>query len=296
MLVSLHGGLGNQLFKFFAALNYKIANNLTELVLDVSWYSKFSESSTSSFRRDFHLDRFPNFAELARLKDSKSLIFSLLSRKAFSGQWPWNDLLITETSFRNPSRLHRRFMVGNFESIEYLPSRGLMSFALENPKISERAKTLISDLTELKKTSTPIAIHIRRGDYLRFSEFYDCVDISYYINAMRLLTKESQDVKTFLFADDEVEARRFFGNQFRFDVIVSRLGLDTFDEWVLLSHFAKVICANSTFSWWASLYGMIEARTEIAIIPRKFNSFDEKREYSKGFEGFQFLSLENSTS
>jgi hypothetical protein len=88
------------------------------------------------------------------------------------------------------------------------------------------------------------AVHVRRGDYLKFPDHHPTQDLQYYFRAM-----EHVSAKRFLIFSDDVKwcERNFVGNQF----IVSAPASPETDLHMMSACESNII-ANSSFSWWAA--------------------------------------------
>lgn len=99
----------------------------------------------------------------------------------------------------------------------------------------------------------PIAVHVRRGDYVNQSNRYGLLGEEYYLEALSRLITSIGDRTIWIFSDghDHVLESRI---REKYRTVVINKPSDTDDLEVLLimsKCFAHVI-ANSTFSWWAA--------------------------------------------
>lgn len=123
-----------------------------------------------------------------------------------------------------------------------------LSGFFQSPLYFEKHKDFIRKVftTNYKLHSQPNAtsLHIRRGDYLKFSDYHTNLDINYYRQAMTLCPSE----KYYIFSDDTAWCKtQFIGNQFVF----MENNHETFDI-DMMSKCANNILANSSFSWWGA--------------------------------------------
>lgn len=101
-----------------------------------------------------------------------------------------------------------------------------------------------------------IAIHVRRGDYLKFKDVYPNLDVSYYARAIQEIEKRFPGPKTYkIFSDDIPWCRE----QDVFQSLESVVFVEEIDEIKSLKEMIQCqggcICANSTFSWWGAFLG-----------------------------------------
>lgn len=94
------------------------------------------------------------------------------------------------------------------------------------------------------------SIHIRRGDYLKFSDNHPLMTREYYINAVKILSKKIDHVLVF---SDDVDwcKNNFSKNDFNKNVVYSKESKD-YLEISLMSKCAHNVIANSSFSWWGA--------------------------------------------
>tara|TARA_A100001234_G_C12616566_1_gene381882 strand:+ start:699 stop:1502 length:804 start_codon:yes stop_codon:yes gene_type:complete len=95
--------------------------------------------------------------------------------------------------------------------------------------------------------NNPIALHIRRGDYLINSDNHYNQSLDYYEKALSKFDSKRQVV---IFSDDPqwcVEQKLFESDRF----IVSS-GNDPYIDLYLMTQCSDFIIANSTFSWWGA--------------------------------------------
>ena len=135
---------------------------------------------------------------------------------------------------------------GYFQSHHYFnSSRETLKRYLHFPQGS--AKRVLEKYPEVDSPHTA-TIHVRRGDYLKFNDLYNLLDVEYYQEALSRL----DPINTVLIVSDDVGwCKEFLGPQLPYDVEYSELS-DEFDEFVLLLLSRKLVIANSTFSWWAA--------------------------------------------
>ena len=100
-----------------------------------------------------------------------------------------------------------------------------------------------------------VSIHVRRGDYLKLSDFHNVLGKKYYHKAM----KEYDGAKFIFFSDDIDWCRETFKDT-KFVFIEKQP--DVMDLF-LMSKITHNIIANSSFSWWAAWLNENEKQTVI---------------------------------
>ena len=105
------------------------------------------------------------------------------------------------------------------------------------------------ELISVVRERESVAIHIRRGDYVRLNE---TLSLSYYSKAIDFIKKFYKKPVFLFFSDDlkwvkqnmKIDGRCVFVNEDR--------ALQDFEELFIMSRCKSNIIANSTFSWWAA--------------------------------------------
>jgi len=94
------------------------------------------------------------------------------------------------------------------------------------------------------------SIHIRRGDYLKFSDSHPVMAKEYYINAVNVIHEKIDHILVF---SDDIEwcKSNFSKNEFNKNIIYSKEDKD-YLEISLMSKCAHNVIANSSFSWWGA--------------------------------------------
>ena len=135
-----------------------------------------------------------------------------------------------DTSYKEIPKTDNQLLIGYFQSEKYF----------------EDCKESILDLFEVPDISLPegsVAIHIRRGDYLKNPNYHPTQPVEYYKKALKQLGEYSH---AYIISDSEV--RDFLDIE---NSTVVTEGTD-YDQFCLMANCDHNIIANSTFSWWAA--------------------------------------------
>jgi len=268
LIVSVAGGLGNQLFRVLSAL--QVANNHDrEIILDLSWFSRKSNLNSDNLRV-FELGYFPAFKDIKILnfnlhpmiKLSKIILKRLPKKfKAILGFCDSFD------NFRNSGKI--KMLDCDSQKITYLPQDKIIKSYLRFP-VEE--STWFKQQVILMKIDKPISIHIRMTDYLNYPEIYNILTPDYYFMGVSLLRKKlGRDCKVWLFSDDPLTASKWLGKALKIDKIVSQdPGINSGEMIRLLSLSRGVVMANSSFSWWASFIGYLNGTATDIVMPSEF--------------------------
>jgi hypothetical protein len=264
--VSIAGGLGNQLFRFMAAI-YISSLTKKSIHLDLSWYDRKQYLGSS---RQYELEYFPAIRNLDFFK-TKSNIMTRYSNSVLE-RFP----RISKGVFgycNNLSTFHdlEKIEILNCDSqdIDFLPRdeiiQDYLSFPRETTDWFKNHKKLIDK-------GEPISVHVRMTDYLKYPEIYNVLSRDYYVDAISLLRKKiGTDRPIWLFSDDPKAALDWLGNFVKFTrVITPDTKIRPAEIMRLLSMSSGIILANSSFSWWSAYLGYLNKNTIEIVIPRRF--------------------------
>lgn len=251
------GGLGNQLFQFYAGV-YLARRTDSELILD---FSKVASSGTvheSSISQLVLGNKYQS--QLKEISFLKSIIWRIhqklvrefkhlgfLSLKFFriyqSTQIGFDPIIEELTP---PMEIH-----GYYQSWRYLEyCRG---FGIEDPKLRTFSDWYKS-LREKIVTEKAIGIHVRRGDYLSLTDSFGILGHGYYNDALKMAQVRNSDTNVYVFSDDITHARALFPDS-NFNFISEPIDSIAAESMLLMSECSTLIIANSTFSWWGAVLG-----------------------------------------
>ena len=150
-------------------------------------------------------------------------------------------------------------IVGYFQTEKYFKHiqdeiRKDFTFKKEYNDAFDEAKSLLNN---------PIALHIRRGDFLINSLNHHNLNISYYENALKEFDDDRQVV---IFSDDTewCKQQKIFSDD-RF--LIAETG-NSYIDLCIMSHCSDFIIANSTFSWWGAW--LSDNKNKTVIYPNKW--------------------------
>ena len=216
----LQGGLGNQLFQIATAISLALENN-TEPIFDVK-------------RHDL-----PNQGR--KCENYLETIFRNLN---FSSGLP------IKSYYHEPYFHHKEIeytpdmcLVGYFQSEKYFEKHADIIRDLFS--VDEKTKTNIDEkYGEILKKRT-VAVHVRRGDYLKYNDVHPPRTVEYYKKAMAAFPKDS----TYLFFSDDAT---WCKENFVQDNCIFVEGEEDILDFYLISMCKNAILSNSSFSWWAA--------------------------------------------
>jgi len=138
----------------------------------------------------------------------------------------------------------------DYDELPYVDGDVVLSGYFQSLKYFEDCKDEFINLLELPKISPimdKIAFHIRRGDYLINDHIHYVCDTTYFEKQFKRFKLKYVDV----FTDSPDYVRDEFQHR-ELNIITGNTELE---DLALISQYDKIICSNSSFSWWASLLG-----------------------------------------
>lgn len=230
----LKGGLGNILFQVATTYSLALDNN------DECYFDLWHHSNSPRLQKPA-LDYKNNF--LKNIKD--------LRRMPHSSCYSYDSLVYKPIPYSSGILLD-----GFFQSEKYFKHR--RNEILSIFRMSEDQKSQI--LSKYPGINNSVSIHVRRGDFLHFSNVYHLCEQQYYRNAIERFPN-----KNFLiFSDDKNWCKQVFkGNNFK---IVENE--PDYVELYMLGQCSDNIIANSSFSWWGAWLN--ENPHKIVISPKNW--------------------------
>jgi hypothetical protein len=245
----LQGGLGNQLFIYYAAACYAIAKKQDLITFDVSGLSQ------ASTERMLELDNFdlpikyeisnsqiPRFmraviTRINRLVPTLIRIVGYLQPKEVG----FSALLLKGKYFETS---------GYFQSWRYPDEvkRIFPNHTLKAVPVSEWAKSAVL----AARVANPILCHIRRGDFLKLQDSFGVLNYNYYLDAIAELRSTGLHNPVWVMTDSPAEISPEFLEQAGAELIREPAHTLTTDTFAVMQACNSFIISNSTFSWWAA--------------------------------------------
>ena len=289
--IKLTGGLGNQLFKFFAGYKFAQATK-RRLVLDLTWYEYSGITAGKVNQRSFWLDYFPEISKIEKkvfdyweLHKKHGQFMRRLPKpfREFSGYF-MDDV---KEGFESPRK--NIIFDGSFENIKFLPRPNEILSLLENPSLHDKE---YDHYVSLITKENPLIIHIRLTDYLNFSQIYDVLTPDYYLCAIRESKKSIGNRPVWLFSDDPKSALNWLGNSIKIQKVFPNDSLLNPIQIMFLMSYAKgIVIAHSTFSWWAAYLAQIREQINFVAMPSKFFKWQNKNQLKLVVEGWNVIDV-----
>lgn len=115
-------------------------------------------------------------------------------------------------------------------------------------------------------TDTDVAVHIRRGDFLKAQEVHNIFFADYYLSALRRVAETSGKInRVFIFSDDFNAITEEVATLKQYYEVVCVEGLSVLEDFYALTMFKRYALANSTFSWWAAMCSQYGSNTTVVV-------------------------------
>lgn len=267
------GGLGNQLFIYAAGRQLAVQLG-AELVVDDLWYR-------NSDLRNFALNEFRSKFTLA---EEDSTMFAWQRRKARN--WISNRRLGSRAFSASKTYFEKTLgydphvlklpvgsrLVGYFQSFRYFDTVA-SELSLEVRTLTNPSKWFLDQCDALPSNRESwTAIHVRSGDYVLANEYakHGVLENDYYRSAFAKLGNEVSRGRLVVFSDslDGAEPVREALGGVEVELIAPPTESTPIESLILMSRASNIVCANSTFSWWAAFIGNREGRN--VVLPRRW--------------------------
>lgn len=274
IIISLQGGLGNQLFQYATGKAIALKNN-ANLLLDTSEFSKKLDGLTprkyalTPFnlnvivqQHDFGDQHITGFLGKVLRKIKK--IFFFQRDGAILYHEKSSDFDAAMTTISPPA-----WLIGYWQSEKYFDNAAnIIRQEIGTPvSLSKKSQAMLMEIT----SRNAVCIHIRRGDYITnptANSFHGTCDLEYYYKGLSLITKQETDAHAFIFSDEPVWVRSNFNSPIPATVVDINTPEDAHEDLWLMAACKHYIIANSSFSWWGAWLGSYSKK--IVIAPKQW--------------------------
>jgi len=267
IIVQLLGGLGNQMFQYAAGLALAETHR-TVLKLDVSWFrdDPAHEDHNRYALSCFHItEQFATSEEIRRCRGCQTTrterwaaalaeklhLYHFADNYKGGGHWHTEDRPAGDPGF--PGLPDNTYLGGMFQSEKFFSGiSGLlrMHFSLRYPATPE-----VEALAARIRSGPSIALHFRRGDYVRNPSFagqIGSLGLDYHRRALRLLRERCPGATAYIFSDDIESVAREFQPDGPHEFVRCVAPWHPWDNIRLMSLCNHLATANSTLSWWSA--------------------------------------------
>jgi Glycosyl transferase family 11 len=268
--VEVIGGLGNQLFCFFAGLHIARKRDAT-LVADLSQigsggtFHGFEILKLNLPQAEYKSSRiqYSFLSNLLKRIDGKLFrTFPIYQQKRnqFSKRFIAPELGYVDLS-NVPS--NKKIFSGYFQSWRYFDS--IIKLERINVDLINPSEEYLH-YEEIFKSQLPIILHVRRGDYKNLSDDFGLLSKKYYLDAIDNIPSQLKLKPKWVFSDD-IELCKVMFSDIEMNYVDSKALTGPAEEMMLMTHASVNIIANSTFSWWGA---MLNKCNSVVIAPDKW--------------------------
>lgn len=276
-IVSISGGLGNQMFQYaFAKALTRLKN--TKVEFDFGFYKNqnLRTPELENFRLSLPLvNEYKLF--LFGLKPSRFYIRPIIKliRSICKPE------IVLEKYFNyNPDVFKSKGLIyfdGYWQSEKYfedITAEIRSDFAFNSTNLQNTCEY------EIVNKPTTVGVHIRRGDYVSNTHVKNLIGtlpISYYHKAFAEIEKQIQNPNYIFFSDDIEWVKQNFPKKNNYFYI--KQSISGFNSMHLFSLCKHQIIANSSFSWWAA---WLNSNSRKIVIAPKFWFVDKNMQMQAG--------------
>lgn len=287
IILTLGGGLGNQMFQYAFARKLQKMTGDTEL--------KFSGyhlvGTGNSEKMLFNLNvvdgiTFCNEEEQKQLekvqeKKLKQLRYYKILNRFVKGVAPWKVKRMTKGGFYTTNTIYDyadyyisdatvKYVEGGFQTWKYW--QDMIPQIREELLVKKEPSAENTTLMEEMKNCESVCVHIRRGDYLapQFAHLNVC-DEDYYMTAMKRMAEQKSDAIFYIFTNNHEEVEWIKENYHFEGYNVRYVDLDNpdYEELRLMYCCKNFIISNSTYSWWGQF--LSDNPDKIVMAPSVWN-------------------------
>lgn len=259
IVIKLWGGIGNQLFQY--AFGYVLAKiKKDKLICDISFYD--NQPKYVGRRAVISKHEFPNIDINNSFK--RTPLISLLENRYINHLLRYSDgihctlinhNILLERLYKFYEDIPHKDRMLNYYDGYWQSEKYFEKFRYDIIKLFTPSKT-ITDMAEAWHRSVysdcSVAVHIRRGDYVRKGDKNISQDIDYYMKAMDYIRSHYDDPLFCVFSDDINWCKEQLSGYA--DIVYVENNCENGD---LVDMYSMSLCKHgiisiSTFSWWGN--------------------------------------------
>lgn len=272
IITMVDGGLGSQMWQF--ALGY-CASLLSGLPVkyDISWFNNHGMDINGIHKRNFEiLNVFPKLPfEVAsdyELRIYKKYFYKYNKKICFYNK----DILVSKSP---------RYLGGYYSNYRYIDHvAGNLRDILKFPEYMLSGNNTYISL-QIKSCVCPIAVHIRRGDYV--DSIFDVTKPDYFLKSINLMKEKFGSISPvfFIFSNDLDYCRTILKSiEGSFIYVDCNNNDNGYFDMALMSQCQHFIISNSSFSWWPAW--LAGNNDKIVICPDHWFTDNAPKEYRDG--------------
>lgn len=260
--IFIFGGLGNQLFIFYAGQSLsrtngkKVIFDTTEMGYGITKHGSRIDTLNFGYPIEIEQGRFE------RLNHYLLVILRRLARNPFLEKLL---LLIPGIYFSSSigfdqniySKRNLSFAYGYFQSWKHLENLGQFKDSRISipPSVESPSEWFISRTKEAD-ASRPIMVHVRLGDYFKLADTFGILGEKYFRAAIIEARKLYKNNPIWIFSNDVKFAKKILKKigEENFQYITAPDGSKDVESLLLMSKGSAIVISNSTFSWWSAAF------------------------------------------
>lgn len=247
MTCYLQGGLGNQLFQIAAAYAHAKSCGAQPIFNFDASYTPHDGAPADRYKAGL-------FQHFQHQPDAYQLCPRIFTQPSFA----YCELPQLANTQLHGFYQSEKFFAAYRQEITGLFRAGLYAY----PERWARAQQALAGLRGLDRQPV-VAVHVRRGDYLKFNDVFAPCSRDYYRAALAAVRARIGDCQACFVSNDLAWCRDTFAADAEFFQ-----GTDELDDFIFMVNADHHIIANSTFSWWGA-YLNLNAK-KVVVSPRRW--------------------------
>lgn len=255
-IVRVWEGLGNQMFQyaFARAVRHRTGQQVF-LDADRAYKDSF-ELESKHVERPYMLNNFNIQLRRINVEEMNALRFlrqgTLFEKVIFylskKGKWMVNFLQDADAVYHEEFFCEKGnyYVFGWFQQVAYFDDIRKILLKEFTPK---KKIKIPKNLLRILREKNTVALHVRRGDYLKWG---NACNVHYYTKAIRYMQENVENPIYLVFSDDIEWVKNNIQIQGRVVYISGEYSFKDYEELLVMSKCKHQIIANSTFSWWAA--------------------------------------------
>ncbi len=280
--VLVRGGLGNQLFQYGAA--YALSKRLNLPIVADDLFTSAVTNAKNVDQRKSELESFENDLIFKRRKISlkNKFVSKTLGLQRILGDF-FPLVFLRSGYYTNEKQdkynifreINRGITLNSYCGNPIYFQDFKIEIAEKISQIKQPTEWFLENKKKIDQIK-PVGVHVRLGDYKKHKDIYGEPDFNYYKSAIDLIFKLVGHKSLWLFSDEPSEAASIFEGKIKFNELVQPpKSSKPIESLNLLASCSAVICANSSFSWWAGFLATAIEPNKTVVFPRPMFNSDE---------------------
>lgn len=274
-IISVDGGLGNQMFEYAFFLSMKSHYKDSKVYLDTSFLGEtvhngyelervFGIKAPMAQTEDIikYSEYCPKYAKHSKIINGLNKIRRCVAGVKLS-YIVQEDSSAYYEDYYHLNALYSYYLRGVWANTKYFSEiKTPLSEVFLFPAMTDKDNLLLE--REIQ-SSESVGIHFRKGDYAEFG--FQILDKEYYTKAIERLNERIINPQYYIFSDDISSAREVIEEKSNVVFVEGNAFADSFADMKLMSLCKHNIIANSTFSFWGAYLNANDGK--IVIYPKE---------------------------